>query len=153
MKLKHFTVLIFVMILIGCDSNEPKNQANINQKTPDVEVVSQKQELQKDPAIVTVTKNIGSNELGITTSSLRSKPNPLGEGTFVYVPKTRFNGVERKIIWIVIDDQVFPLNGATKGSLTPNLSWPREAPKNLWSRTGLDPYMASDAINLVFGVN
>jgi hypothetical protein len=82
---------------------------------------------------------------------LRSRPNPKGDGTFVYVPKTRFYGVERKVVWLVIDNQAYPLNGATRGTVTPRLAWPREAPAAVWQRTGLDPYWAAEANGIVFG--
>ncbi len=104
-----------------------------------------------DPAVEVVAAHLSTNKLGIEASALKSRPNPNGEGTFVYVPETRFHGVERKVIWLVIDGQAYPLNGATKGSVTPGLPWPREAPEALWARTRLSPYMASEAIGIVFG--
>lgn len=82
---------------------------------------------------------------------LRSMPNPKGRGTFVYCPRTDFGGVERLVIWLVLEGQAYPLNGATKGSVTPSISWPREATEAQWSTTGLDPYSASEAIRIVFG--
>lgn len=91
------------------------------------------------------------NKLGIKPEDLRALPNPRGKGTFVYSPNTRYSGVERLVIWLVLDNEAFPLNGATKGSVTPSLPWPREAPEEQWSATGLDPYSPSEALKIVFG--
>ena len=74
-----------------------------------------------------VAQHLAGNKLGIKAEDLRSVPNPRGQGTFVYSPHTRFDGVERNVIWLVLDEQAFPLNGATKGSVTPSLPWPRNA--------------------------
>jgi hypothetical protein len=62
-----------------------------------------------DPAIDVVAASLGPNELGVDASALKTLPNPKGEGTFVYVPETRLNGVERKVVWLVIDNQAYPL--------------------------------------------
>ncbi len=102
------------------------------------------------PAIKIVAHALGSNKLGITANDLREKPNPKGDGVLVFVPQTRFSGTERFIIWMVIDEQAYPLNGATK-NLTPNLKWPREVPDTIWERTYLNPFMANEAIEIVFG--
>lgn len=135
MRLKTITFFFAFIVLVGCSDKNDNERAN----TP------------RNPAVQIVSVNLTSNKLGIRDVDLLSKPNPKGEGTFVYVSKTNFEGVERNIIWLVIDDQVFPLNGATKGIVTSSLPWPREADPQLWSRTGLDPYMATEAIKIVFG--
>ena len=93
---------------------------------------------------------LGINQLGIEASHLSETPNPKGEGTFVYVPQTRYSGVERYVIWLVIEDRAFALNGVTK-NITPSLPWPREAPDDLWQRTGLEKFSATEAIQIVFG--
>lgn len=105
------------------------------------------------PDIKVVAEHLADNKLGITPSDLRSLPNPRGEGTFVYCPTTRFGGVERLVVWLVLNSQAVPLNGATKGSVTPSLPWPREVPAEQWGKSGLDPYSPSEALTIVFGVN
>ena len=90
-----------------------------------------------------------SNLLDIEPSDLKTMPNPKGEGVFVYSSQTRYAGVERYVIWLVIDDRAFPLNGATK-NVIPSLPFPRDAPSGLWDRTGLDMHMATEAIGIVF---
>lgn len=107
-------------------------------------------ETRTDPAVEVVAASLGTNKRGIEASVLRSLPNPKGEGTFVYVPKADNDG-SRNVIWLVIDGQAYPLNGATKGTVTPMLPWPREAAPGVWQRTGLDPYWAAEAVEIVFG--
>ena len=97
-----------------------------------------------------VKASLGVNEFKVTESDLRAIKNRKGGGVFVYVPKTRFKGVERFILWMVIDGNAYALNGATK-NITPDLPWPRKAPEKTWDKTGLDKYMATEAIKLVFG--
>lgn len=90
-----------------------------------------------------------SGELDITLDDLEAKANPKGEGVFVYVPETRFHGVERYFIWVVIDGEAYKLNGATD-LLTPDLEFPRNADPALWEQTGLEKYSAIEAIEIVF---
>lgn len=90
------------------------------------------------------------NNLGVSGREFKTKPNPKGKGIFVYDPRTKFNGAKRNLIWIVIDDEAYPLVGASK-NLTPSLKWPREADPKVWKTTKLDPYMATEAIKIVFG--
>ena len=96
-----------------------------------------------------VSRYLGMNQLDIEASHLSEMPNPKGEGTFVYVPQTRYSGVERYVIWLVIENRAFALNGVTK-IITPSLPWPREAPDDLWQRTGLEKSQATEAIRIVF---
>lgn len=102
-------------------------------------------------AIGVVSGALAGNKLGITAADLRSMPNPKGAGTFVYSPQTQFYGVERLILWLVVGDKAFALNGATKGTVTPSLPWAREAPKELWQKTGLDANSPAEALRIVFG--
>jgi hypothetical protein len=91
-----------------------------------------------------------NNELKIKVSDLKTKGNPKGEGTFVYVSKTSFSGVERFILWLVINDQAYKLNSPSS-MVTPSLLWPREAEEGVWEKTGLNKYTATGAIEIVFG--
>lgn len=97
-----------------------------------------------------VAKHLRGNKLGIVSSDLLTKKNPKGEGFFVYVPRTRFRGVKRLVLWLALDGRAYPLNGPTKDT-TPNLPWPREADAQTWAKSGLNPYSASEAIDIVFG--
>ena len=96
-----------------------------------------------------VSRDLETNSLGIESSQLREIPNTNGQGVFVYSPQTSYQGVQRYVIWLVIEEIAFPLNGATK-NITPSLPWPREAPEGVWERTGLDMFNASEAIEIVF---
>ena len=97
-----------------------------------------------------VAKHLRGNRLGVAATDLMTKKNPKGEGHFVDVPKTRFRGVERPLLWFVLDGRAYPLNGPSKDT-TPNLPWPREADQQTWANSGLNPYSASEAIEIVFG--
>ena len=103
-----------------------------------------------DLAVFIVSTNLEENKLGITEDQLLSMENSKGSGVFVYVPETRYSGVERFILWLVLDGTAYPLNGATKG-ITPHLPWPREAPEEVWSQSQLDTFQATEAIEIVFG--
>lgn len=133
--MKTYQAVILVIVLVGCGEQGTTTTTDKDQA-----------------AIHAVAAHLGAKKLGVTQADRHAKSNPKGDGTFVYVPKTRFKGVERNVIWIVIDDHVYPLNGATKGCVTADLHWPREAPENLWARTGLSLHSAKDAIELVFDI-
>lgn len=96
----------------------------------------------KQSPIDIVSASLGDNELQIRAADLRSVPNPKGQGVFVYVPKTRFRGDERYILWMVIDGKAYAMNGATR-NVTPHLLWPREAPADTWRKTALDKFVAT----------
>ena len=89
------------------------------------------------------------NSLRVTGSEFSTKSNPVGEGVIVYNKRTRFPGVERFLIWLVINETAFPLNGPSK-SLTPKFMWRREADSTAWSRTGLPPNATKGIIDWTF---
>lgn len=90
------------------------------------------------------------NKLGVGGREFRTKPNPKGEGVFVYDPRTEFAGVQRNLIWLIVKNTAYALNGPSK-TLTPSLKWPREADQAIWRTTSLDPHAATEAIEIVFG--
>ena len=97
-----------------------------------------------------VAASIQSNKLGVQARHLHGRRNPQGQGHLVYVPKTRFSGTERYVIWVVIDGRAFPLNSPSK-MVTPSLPWPREAPSTVWDKTGFNVHnAATEAIDIVF---
>lgn len=97
-----------------------------------------------------VAGDISGNPFGITKSDLKSKKNPNGIGDFVYVEETRFDGVERFLIWLVVNEQAHPLNSPSKET-TPDLPWLREADETVLDSIGISPYQATEAIEIVFG--
>lgn len=89
-----------------------------------------------------VVAEIAPNKLGIDGSEFQTIKNPVGEGWFVFDPRTRFHGVERYLVWWVSGDEgVFPLNSPAK-MVTPSLKWAREM--------GVDAPTAHDVIEFVF---
>lgn len=89
------------------------------------------------------------NELGITADMLEAIDNPHGEGEIVFIPQTRWRGVRRTVVWVVIDGEAYAINAPSKLT-TPELPWPREAERAVWERTGLDPYQATKAIGSIW---
>ena len=84
-----------------------------------------KAELWIDP-IPVIEKQIRKNKLGITKDDIAVASNSKGKGFFIYVPRIRFSGVERNIIWFVNGDKAVKLNGATN-LVTPKLPFPQDA--------------------------
>lgn len=83
-----------------------------------------------------IAPHLTDNQFEVSRDNLRRMDNPNGEGQFVYVPETRFNGTERLFIWYVNRGHAAKINGAT-GSLTPGLPFPREAQYEIWRDSGL----------------
>ena len=108
-------------------------------------------ETRTDPAVEVVAPHLAGNRRDIEVSSLQTMPNPKGEGTLVYVPEE--NAQARSVVWLVIDAEAYALNGRTKGTITPTLPWPREAPPGVWDRTGLNPYTATEALEIIRGAH
>lgn len=104
---------------------------------------------QNDYARGLVIQVLEPNKLAVGGREFKTVNNPKGEGVLVFDPRTRFNGVKRYLIWLVVNDMAYPLNGASK-NLTPSLKWPREAEPKIWKSTGLDPYSATEVIEFVF---
>ena len=151
-SLKIATILAFAAgaivvctMLSACGSEQPSESNHIGVVSRDLGINPS-----ESNHIGVVSRELGMNQLDIEASHLSEMPNPKGEGTFVYVPQTRYSGVERYVIWLVIENRAFALNGVTK-IITPSLPWPREAPDDLWQRTGLEKFSATEAIQIVFG--
>lgn len=73
-----------------------------------------------------VISNVEPNKLRVGGAEFRVKRNPVGEGCFVYDPRTEFYGVERSLVWWVRDDtSAYALNGPSQ-MVTPGLKFPRE---------------------------
>lgn len=86
-----------------------------------------------------------SNQLGIDANDLKAIENPKGKGFIVFHPDSKFNGVLRNLIWVVIDGTGYAVNGPSK-NMTPALKWPREAPASSWKETGLNPFTAANEL-------
>ena len=83
-------------------------------------------------ARATVIFHVEPNKLKVGGREFRVKRNPvLPGGAFVYDPRTRFYGVERKLVWWVPGGDIaeltaYPLNGPSK-MVTPGLEFPVRA--------------------------
>lgn len=98
-----------------------------------------------------VIQAVEPNKLKVGGAEFKAIDNPKGEGFIVYDPRTEFSGVERYLLWVVIDDTAYALNGPSK-MVTPGLKWPRDANPESWKKTGIDQYNgASEIIAVVFG--
>jgi hypothetical protein len=107
------------------------------------------EDVSKD-AIELVARDMTTNELQIKVNDLVAKKNPTGDGTFVYVPKTNFDGVERRVIWLVNGNRAYALTGAAK-LVTPNIITPAEVGDEVWAKTGINRlHCEDDAAKIVF---
>lgn len=141
---KWWAITLFIIIgllIIGSLIPDNKTSPNTQRSSPQPETHN---------AIAVVSPELtGLPDLNIEKDDLSFMENPIGEGTFVYVPQTDFYGVERLFLWMVIDNEAYAINGATK-DLTPNLGFPRDANEEIWKKTGLNKYDASEAVGIVF---
>ena len=138
-------VSVVGMAVLSSPPDKSIDETTRGERKPDPTPISST----KQSPIGLILASLGDNKLQIRAADLRSVPNPKGQGVFVYVPKTRFRGDERYILWMVIDGKAYAMNGATK-NVTPNLVWPREAPADTWRKTALDKYTVTEAMNIVF---
>lgn len=74
-----------------------------------------------------VISHVEPNELRVGGREFRVKRNPHGDGAIVYDPRTRFNGVERNLVWWVPNDVTACAMNSPSKDVTPLLQWPREA--------------------------
>jgi hypothetical protein len=103
----------------------------------------------RDP-IDLIASKMASTELDIAAHDLRARKNPTGKGTLVYVPRTQFHGVERHVIWIVVEGKAFALTAPAKMA-TPDLPMARDADDTTWTKTGIDKLNSErDAVKIVF---
>ena len=104
-----------------------------------------------DNAIETITQELQYNttEIVLKPENFLFAENPVGDGVFIYEPETRFFGVERYFVWVVLDNHIILINGATK-NMTPNLPYSREVPSELWNRTNLNTSSTSQILGFLF---
>lgn len=139
----YLLILAILLASSACDNKPSSGNTSGSSKTNVDQSLDQN-------AINLVSKAIEQNNLGVTAKDLATKKNPKGEGTFVYVSQTRFSGVERHVIWMVVNSKAYPLNSPSK-QVTPSLPWPREEDDSTWNKTGIDKFSgASQAIKIVF---
>lgn len=143
------SLILFVSVIM-CSCGSP-TKATRPADSSSVAVKMAKESDDGGGAIPVVARAIDpSNKLGVKASDLKVMKNPKGDGYLVYNPERVINGTERPQVWVVIDGQACATNSPTK-LITPNLPWPRDVNPDMWARTGLDMYSASDKIAIVFG--
>ena len=136
--------------LAGCSADESLSQPTKEQVeatadcppncSDDAQTV--KEEFFHAEARAFVIRHVEPNKLRVGGLEFRVKRNPVGEGCFVYDPRTRFHGVERLLVWLVpAGGTAYALNSPAK-MVTPELPWPREA--------GVDAPYTSDVVDYVF---
>lgn len=74
-----------------------------------------------------VISHVEPNKLRVGGREFRVKRNPHGDGAIVYDPRTRFDGVERNLVWWVPNDVTACAMNSPSKTVTPSLPWPREA--------------------------
>jgi len=116
----HFRLLLLggILVFLGCGihSKSPSDQLQNNptSPSPSSSTKSSQQSAEEVDAVRLISGSVESNKLNVTSSDLKAKKNPKGVGVFVYVPQTRFNGIERYVIWMVIDSKGYALNSPSK---------------------------------------
>ena len=141
------------VLLTGCgDQDSDSTQATPTNDTK----VSVLQSEEQDPtggayatALVAAAMT-GVNPWGVSADDLEAMDNSKGKGQIVYIPQVQERlGQPVNLLWVVVGGHAYAVNGSSK-NLTPGLPWPREAPEGVWNTTGLDPFIATDTIRLVF---
>lgn len=153
-SVKWSVLLVGIVMTLACsippDKSPRQSQNNPNPPSPSVSRESVQQSAEEVNAVRLVSAAIESNKLNVTSNDLKAKKNPKGDGVFVYVPQTRYSGVERYVIWMAVDSKAYALNSPSK-MVTPSLPWPRDADEAAWNKTGINKYNgASEAIDILF---
>ena len=141
------------VLLTGCgDQDSDSTQATPTNDTK----VSVLQSEEQDPAggayatALVAAAMTGVNPWGVSADDLEAMDNSKGKGQIVYIPQGQERlGQPVNLLWVVVGGHAYAVNGSSK-NLTPGLPWPREAPEGAWNTTGLDPFIATDTIRLVF---
>ncbi|HCM41949.1 MAG TPA: hypothetical protein DIS66_01355 [Candidatus Omnitrophica bacterium] len=104
----------------------------------------------KQDAVQLVASNIIAHSMHVQVRDLKARENPNGKGIFIHTKKKDGRGIERKALWIVFENEVFPLNSTAK-ELSPHLKWPEEIMPEGWQMTGLNLYSFHKPMQWVFG--
>ena len=112
--------------------------------------LTHKQPHLKQDAINLVALKIMPHSMSIHHKDLKTAKNPNGDGIFVYTKKRDGRGIERKALWLVFENEIFPLNSTAK-ELTPELKWPEELMPTDWQITGLNLYSFHKPMQWIFG--
>ena len=114
----------------------------------------EQRKLISSPEVRAVARHLPGNKLGVEARHLFLQPNPMGEGTFVFWPRSKqFDPLHNphNVLWLVLRGEAYALTGRTKGGVTPSLPFPRDVPAEEWAPSGLDQHSPAQAIELVYG--
>jgi len=151
-----FILILITGFLLACNLSSEviqnansQNQSNENLLT--LSVTSAPFDLLFQDVIYQISSELEYNqtEIKLNPGDFKYLENPIGEGIFIYEPETRFFGVERFFIWVYLDNNIYVVNGATRG-VTPNFPVARDVPYEVWKLTKLSPYPAVDLIGYIF---
>lgn len=150
--MKRPTVLVMVVVTISAcgDSPPPTAAVDVNDSPPPTVAVDVN--ATHAAAIASVAPFITDNPYAVTTAGLAVIDNPRGAGQIVYVPEVqkRLGQPVVNLLWVVLGDQAYAVNGTSK-NVTPDLPWPRDAPDAAWETSGLNRFVATETIAIVFG--
>ena len=152
-RVHGLVLLVGLVVFGGCGihTKSPSNGSENNTPSASPSTETSRETTEELNAVRLVSKSVESNKLNVTSGDLKAKKNPKGDGVFVYVPQTRFLGVERYVIWLVVEKKGYALNSPSK-MVTPSLPWSRDADEATWNKTGINRFNgASEAIEFLFG--
>lgn len=115
-----------ILLLIAHHYLWPDPSATYRDRSNSDDAQTIEESLFHESARAFIISNIEPNKLRVEGREFRVKRNSVGEGCFVYDPRTRFDGVERLIVWWVPKEgTAYTLNSPSK-MVTPGLKWPRD---------------------------
>ncbi|HBH12204.1 MAG TPA: hypothetical protein DDX29_03635 [Clostridiales bacterium] len=140
-----FVFILWTCFLLACNLSSTAIQKT-NQKT-----TTEPNDFVYQDVITQIESGLKYNqtEIKLNPEDFKYLENPIGEGIFIYEPVTRFFGVERFFIWVYLDNNIYVVNGATRG-VTPNILVARDVPSDVWDPTNISPYSATDLIEYIF---
>ena len=152
----YFVFIFWIGFLLACNlSSQTIQKTNLeNETNKDVSTMSATSSsiyfLDQD-IINKISSDLAYNqtEIELNPGDFKYLENPVGEGIFIYEPETRFFGVERFFIWVYLDNNIYVVNGATRG-VTPNFPVACDVPYEVWKLTKLSPYSAVDLIGYIY---
>jgi len=152
-------ILVFILwfgFLLACNLSsetiqKTTSEDEINKDVPTITVTFLSNTSLDQDVINTISSELANNqtEIDLDPSDFKYLENPVGEGIFIYEPKTNFFGVERFFIWLYLNNNIYVVNGATR-DITPNFPIARDVPYEVWNSTKLSPYSALDLIGYIF---
>ena len=156
--LRRVVVIFFLLtgFLLACNlSSEASQKVNLetqpNEKLPKLTGKSASSNLLLKDVVEKISSELNYNEteIKLNPEDFQYLENPIGEGIFIYEPETKFFGVERYFIWVYLNNNIYVVNGATRG-VTPNILVARDVPAEVWDPTNLSSYSATKLIEYIF---